>query len=81
MHECTNPWLECGEIDKAALEKIARCFGAIGKARRGVEVRLRHNLELMFRCQHGDALRCLRRRYFLLIVMDLVKDAATLRFG
>jgi hypothetical protein len=27
----TNPWLECGEIGKAALEKIARCIDALAK--------------------------------------------------
>src|SRR6516225_352892 len=58
MHESTDLWFEYGEIGKAALEKIARCIGAIGKARCGIEVRLWHEFELFFRRQHDDALRC-----------------------
>src|SRR5262249_58129591 len=59
MHESTDLWFEYGEIGKAALEKIARCIGAIGEARCGVKVRPWQEFELFFRRQHGDALRCL----------------------
>src|SRR5262249_34734724 len=82
MHECTNPWLKCGEIGKAALEKIARCIGATGKARRGVEVRLWHEFELFFRRQHDDALRYLRPLPLARVITNgLHRAGATLRFG
>src|SRR5262249_23009950 len=82
MYECTNPWLECGEIGKTALEKIARCIGAIGKARRGVEVRLWHESELFFRRQHDDALRYMRPLPLARVITNgLHRAGVALRFG
>src|SRR5262245_9848422 len=77
MHESTDLWFEYGEIGKAALEKIARCISAIGKARRGVEVRLWHEFELFFRRQHDDALRCLRPLSLAHVITNGLRESSS----
>src|SRR5262249_53495439 len=82
MNERTNLRFERSEIGKAALKEIAGSIGAIGKPCRGFEVRLWHELELIFRRQHGDALRCLSAAMSCSPdPMDLVEQTAALRFG
>jgi hypothetical protein len=57
MYEGADLRLERGKISETALEEIARRVGAVCKTRRGGQVGLCRELELLFRRQHGDALR------------------------